>query len=132
MRLIAFNLMMAALGVIALELVFGSWIRDNRVQNLNLIVDRVYVHDVSSLYDDKGRGVVYRRDEFGLRGRYPSPSEIDILTIGGSTTDQKYTTEGETWQDVLRERFAWGRLYAGKRAHELISILRAWRLHGST
>jgi hypothetical protein len=28
-------------------------------------------------------------------------SEIELVTVGGSTTDQHYITEGQTWQDVL-------------------------------
>ena len=106
LRLVAVNIGILALGLLVLELYFGSWIVDNRVRHLNLIVDRLYVHDVSSLYDNGGRPIVYRRDEYGLRGDYESPDSIDILTLGGSTTDQKYITEGETWQDVVRDRFA--------------------------
>jgi hypothetical protein len=49
--------------------------------------------------------VVYVRDKYGFRGWYSSPSSIDILTIGGSTTDQRYITEGKTWQDRLAQRF---------------------------
>ena len=36
---------------------------------------------------------------------FDDPSSIDILTIGGSTTDQRSLDEGSTWQDVLREEF---------------------------
>ena len=106
MRVVGINLLVLALGVLLLELAFGSWVRDNRIRNLNLIVDELYVHDVEALYENGGRGVVYRRDAHGLRGEYGDPSQIDILSVGGSTTDQKYIGEGETWQDVLRERFA--------------------------
>jgi lysophospholipase L1-like esterase len=38
-----------------------------------------------------------------LRGRLirNSPEKVRILTIGGSTTDQRAITEGKTWQDVM-------------------------------
>jgi len=38
----------------------------------------------------------------GLRGTcFSDLEEIDILTIGGSTTDQRYITDTATWQEVL-------------------------------
>jgi len=106
MRILAINALILLLGLVALEAIFGSWIRDNRIQHLNLVINQSYVHDVSSLYDNDGRSVEYRRDAYALRGEYKSPSEIGILTVGGSTTDQKYVSEGETWQDRLRDQFA--------------------------
>jgi lysophospholipase L1-like esterase len=48
---------------------------------------------------------VYKRDNFGLRGRYKSIKEITLLTVGGSTTDQRYISEGYTWQDILQDCF---------------------------
>lgn len=105
-RLVGVNLLVLLAGVIVLELCFGSWIADNRIRNLNLVSNRLYVHDVSPLYDNGGEVVVYERDAYALRGEYSSPAEIDILTMGGSTTDQKYLSEGQTWQDVLRADFA--------------------------
>jgi len=131
MRILAVNAMLLAVGLLALELVFGSWIRDNRIQQLNLITDRFYLHDVSSLYDNGGRPVEYRRDRYGLRGAYEDPASIDVLTVGGSTTDQKYVGEGETWQDVLRDRFARdGRMVsvvnAGVDGHSTIGHLRSF------
>ncbi len=48
----------------------------------------------------------YVRDEYGLRGPYDDPSSIDILVMGGSTTDERFVDEGKTWVDHLRHRFA--------------------------
>jgi len=131
MRLVAINALILLIGLAALELIFGSWIRDNRIRQLNLITNRSYSHDVESLYDNGGRPVEYRRDAYGLRGDYASPSEIDILTVGGSTTDQKYVSEGLTWQDQLRNRFAAdGRdisvVNAGVDGHSTIGHLRSF------
>jgi hypothetical protein len=105
LRVLGVNLGLLLAGCLVLELGFGSWLVDRRISNLNLLRDRLLVHDVSSLYDHGGEPVVYRRDAYGLRGGYSSPAGIDILTVGGSTTDQKYLSEGDTWQDVLRAGF---------------------------
>ena len=48
---------------------------------------------------------VYTRDRYGLRGNYgDDPANIEILVIGGSTTDEGFITDGETWVDVLGRR----------------------------
>lgn len=57
------------------------------------------------MYESPLETITYTRDKFGLRGQFVHPSEIVILTVGGSTTDQRYITDGETWQDVLQQEF---------------------------
>ena len=52
-------------------------------------------------------GVVrYSRDRWGLRGNHSDPSDINILTIGGSTTDELYSDDSETWSARLQQLFA--------------------------
>jgi hypothetical protein len=52
----------------------------------------------------------YTRDAWGLRGSAETLKEIDIVTVGGSTTDQRYLDDGTTWQSVAeRELRAAGR-----------------------
>jgi len=89
----------AVAGVI-LEGLAGGWFARDRSSQLNLVRNATFVFDATALYPGGGR-VLYRRDAFGFRGRYPDPSRVDILTVGGSATDQRYLTEGQTWQDVL-------------------------------
>ena len=36
-------------------------------------------------------------------GIYNSIDDIDILTIGGSTTEQRYISDGYTFQDILKK-----------------------------
>jgi hypothetical protein len=100
----------AAAGVLVLEILFGSWFSNDgweRALALNIPVNLRVVYDASDLYDG-GQRVVYTRDEYGLRGSYGTPADIRILTVGGSTTNQRSITDGRTWQDelarALRER----------------------------
>ena len=91
--------------LVVLDLVFGNWFRESNLGPVEVLRDVEFTIDVSDLYAHDGP-IAYRRDEFGLRGTYDDLSKIDILTIGSSTTDQKFLDEGETWQDFLREEFA--------------------------
>jgi hypothetical protein len=94
------------LGLIAIELIFGNWLSSDRLNKLNVIRETQFVYDVSDLYGPPGKRILYQRDKYGLRGIYGSPENIEVLTVGGSTTDQRYITEGETWQDVLKSEFS--------------------------
>jgi hypothetical protein len=84
---------------IGLELAFGNWF-ETFVPPQSAIVNRSYKYR-QELYHPYG-DVLYSRDKYGLRGTHETVSEIELATVGGSTTDQHYITEGQTWQDVLR------------------------------
>lgn len=105
-RIGAVNLGVLAIGVLALELAFGNWFSPNRMNRLNIPRDAVRFADVSALYPSTDRLVRYSRDAHGFRGAYASVDRIDILTLGGSTTDQRYIADGQTWQDVLAQVYA--------------------------
>ncbi|MEM8961273.1 MAG: SGNH/GDSL hydrolase family protein [Acidobacteriota bacterium] len=106
--IVAVNGLILAIGVVVLELIFGGWIRPRALDRLQLLrsVERTY--DVSNLYPADDPIITYTRDAHGLRGSHDTPGDIDLLTIGGSTTDQRFIRDGETWQDILEERLATG------------------------
>ena len=103
--LLAVNLTLFLLGLLVLELAFGDWLRSGQLNKLNLVRSRRVTYDVSGLYKGSRGPIAYTRDRYGLRGSFSTPAEIDILTVGGSTTDQRGIGDGETWQDVLQHRF---------------------------
>jgi hypothetical protein len=105
LQIAAANLALLAIAASLLELAFGGWLNTGRLNRLNLIKDTIYSYDVSAIYRDPDPIIIYSRDRFGLRGDFSSPRKIDLLTVGGSTTDQRYIRDGETWQDVLEQQF---------------------------
>lgn len=101
------NLAVLGVGIVIVELVFGTWFNPNNLNRLNLIKDMTFSYDVSGLYETASPNIKYSRDRYGLRGVYgDDPSRINILTVGGSTTDQRYISDGLTWQDVLQSALA--------------------------
>jgi hypothetical protein len=93
--------------LLMIELFLGGWFfSSNNLNNLGIIraTSMSYEQD---LYDDSDRVIIYSRDENGLRGisTFNDPSKIDILTVGGSTTDQRYITDNKTWQTFLENNF---------------------------
>lgn len=105
-RFIVLSIVLSLIGLVCVELYFGTWISSNPISQLNLLRDVEYSFDVSSLYGNSKTFILYKRDKYGLRGVYRDLAHIDILTIGGSVTDQRYVGEGQTWQDILRKEFA--------------------------
>lgn len=90
--------------VVVLELLFGNWFSTDpwkRAERLHIIRARRVEFDVSALRGSPGAKAMYTRDRYGLRGPCQNPADIQILTVGGSTTDQRYISDGETFQDVL-------------------------------
>jgi hypothetical protein len=103
-RVIAVNLVLLTVFAGLIELVFGSIFFG---ENYGVLVVDRHVSRRFDATDRYGGGITqYLRDEHGLRGVYPDPSKIDILTIGGSTTNEILLDEGKTWSDRLGQEFA--------------------------
>jgi hypothetical protein len=99
------NLLMLLAGAVLAEVVFGGWFFGPQYGSL-IIPKNFHRHfDASDLYPGGGT-IVHKRDENGFRGPYEDVSKIDILAMGGSTTNERFITEGETWVDVVRREFA--------------------------
>ncbi len=103
-RVVAVNLGLLLAGLVVAEVAFGGWLFGQNYGTLVIPKNFTRVFDVGSLYG--GGQILYHRDEHGLRGRYPSPADIDILTIGGSTTNEIFIDEDNTWSAVIAREFA--------------------------
>lgn len=91
--------------VLVLELVFGSWLHEDKwskTRTINIVRDVKINYDVENIYGKDLPTVTYTRDKNGLRGSCKDAKDVDILTIGGSTTDQRYISDGRTYQDSLQ------------------------------
>ena len=62
-------------------------------------------YNLNDLYPFKDDIIIYSRDKYGFRGKYLNPQSIDILSIGGSPTDQRYISEGYTFEDIMHDQF---------------------------
>ena len=106
LKVVFVNVLLLLIGVFLLEIIFGGWLSANRLNKLNLIRDVDLTYDVGDLYQADNKQITYKRDSYGLRGNYGTPGQVDMLTVGGSTTDQRFISEGATWQDVMQREFA--------------------------
>ncbi len=101
-RTIFINVIIFLIGIATLEFFFGDWWLDNRLFLTRIPRSVQLSFADTDLYVDFS-GSQYTRDKYGLRGDYSELNQIDILTVGGSTTDQRYIDDNLTWQERLRE-----------------------------
>jgi len=115
---------------LVLRLTDDGW---GRTLRLNLVRSRAFDFRVDGLYDWERPTIRYARDRYGLRDDCGSPDRIDILTIGGSTTDQRLLAQEATFQAVLQrelQRTAGAKICvsnAGVDGHTTHGHLRAFR-----
>jgi lysophospholipase L1-like esterase len=106
------NLAVLAALLIPIELIFGNWIRPMTLADLkrfSIPIGVAFETDVSAIYTGGPRNPIrYSRDQYGLRGNYQSLADIDVLTVGGSTTDQRFLDDQATWQSVAERELAQG------------------------
>lgn len=106
LRVAAWNAVLILAVLAIAEAAFGSWFFGPDLGVLLNVPRNVEIrHDLSKFIPGGGIAV-YRKDEYGFRGTYDTPAAIDMLVIGGSTTNELYTDEKDTWVEVMRRALA--------------------------
>ena len=105
LKILIINSIILFILLLILELFFGNWFNNNNINQLNIKKNFIKQYSVQSLYPWHNDKIIYTRDRLGFRGEYSALDSIDILTIGGSTTDQRYISDGFTFQDILKQHF---------------------------
>ena len=101
-KIIFYNLLYLLLGLVLLELIFGNWIFGPKFSSLIIKrgITKVWVPN----HYESNHNAMYKKDKFGLRGDYNKISDVKILTIGGSTTDERWIDENLTWSILLQKK----------------------------
>ena len=106
-QVLAVNIAMLLVLLVPVELVFGNWVRPLALKDLkrfSIPIGLMYSFDPSALYPSgEAHTATYTRDGWGLRGSARSLEAIDVMTVGGSTTDQRYLDDALTWQAVAEQ-----------------------------
>ena len=105
-NLIIVNLSILLFLIIIVELFMGSWFRKQKYtskirapKNIDLI------KNISLKYPSEKSFIRYTIDKYGFRGDYGDIKDINILAVGGSTTDQINVSNDETWTSILQNHF---------------------------
>ena len=104
-RIALINLALVLAAGIAAELVFGGWVFGPDFGMLNLPRNEWRTFDTSRLMPD-GSAIVYSRDTYGFRGGIDGkPEAVDVVVLGGSTTNERYVDDANTWVARLEKSF---------------------------
>lgn len=104
-KVILANVALLVAGLALLELVFGSWFAD--VSPLYSFIKPRNVHKTyETPFPGQPKVSTYAVDQYGFRGLDNGLDEIFIVTVGGSTTDQKYIDDDFTFEAWLQKFFA--------------------------
>ena len=87
--------------LIVIELIFGSWFKKNNIGSLlipkqqsNLITNFPYKSE------DVG---IYTRDQYGFRANNYDLKDINILILGGSTTEEREVDDQKIWTKIFEK-----------------------------
>lgn len=104
-KVVAVNVAVLIAGFVVIELIFGSWFGSTHP-----LYQFTKPRNVALVYKNplggEPRDVRYTRDENGFRGLDAPLDKIDIITVGGSTTDQRYLDDDLIFEQTLKRRFA--------------------------
>ncbi|HJN84299.1 MAG TPA: hypothetical protein QGF37_02100 [Candidatus Pelagibacter bacterium] len=101
-KIIFYNLLFLFLGLILIELIFGNWIFGPKFSSL--IIKRNITKVWNPTHYESNHVAMYKKDEFGFRGNYKNISNVKIITVGGSTTDERWIDENLTWSHLLQKK----------------------------
>ena len=81
-----------------------------RPDRIVLPVHKRYVFDNTEKFPTKlAKTTIHTKNSLGFRGEEPPPDFRDyltIITIGGSTTECFYLSDGRTWPDLLGQKLS--------------------------
>ena len=95
-KILIINILILFVLLVPIELLFGDWLcADSDIDVPNARPNTLYV-EPSPAYPSR-RTITYSRDQYGFRGGSGEAARIDVLAIGGSTTNDRYLDDADTW-----------------------------------
>ncbi len=104
-RVVGWNAGILIAGLVCAEAIFGGWFRSGGMGAVHVPRSVTVHHDFRNSVQSAGKAV-YTRDRWGFRGSVGDPAKVDILAVGGSTTNEFYVDDARTWTAVLQRSFA--------------------------
>ena len=101
LKIFIINFLILVSIILILELIMGNKIYPEKLNCGYLLCSTNHSYK-NNLYEGK-KYITYKKDKYGFRGLRKNINEIDILTIGGSTTDERYLEEEDTWSEQLEQ-----------------------------
>ena len=106
-KIFSINIFIFLILIIILEIILGySLNKDSKLDCHYLLCERTFKYKTDLHGNIKDYEIIYTRDLYGFRDREKELSKIDILAVGGSTTDERYLKNEDTWTNLLQRKLS--------------------------
>ena len=102
LKIIFYNFLFIFIILLVYELIFGNWFSNRNYGNLFLPLNKSLIID--KLPYQSNYSILYSTDKNGFRANKYDLSSIDILVVGGSTTEEKLIDDNDLWTKVLEKQ----------------------------
>lgn len=103
-KVILINILLIIFFILVAELIFGNWFKSNNFGNL--LIPKYSVNLIKNPpYQSPYSIGVFTRDKNGFRANKHNLNKINILVIGGSTTEERDVDDNFIWTKVLEQNF---------------------------
>lgn len=103
-KLYSINIFLIGILFLILEFLTGNYVFRQKIDCAYLLCNRKFVYNVDFHHNLTNYQIVYQRDMFGFRDREKKLEDIDILIVGGSTTDERFLKDNDTWSKKLEKK----------------------------
>ena len=97
------NFLIFIIGLFFTEIIFGKWFSEKKYYCSYVLCKTNYKFK-HEFFSSEYNGI-YSKNSDGLRGNFDSNLNIKVLALGGSTTDQRYLSDNDTWPNQLQKYF---------------------------
>ena len=103
LNILFINFIILLIGFVIIELIFGTWFYTSSNFN-NLLIPRKQTNILENLPYESNHIGIYSRDKNGFRANDYSLNEIEILILGGSTTEEREVDDQLIWTKVFEKK----------------------------
>lgn len=90
--------------IITIEIFILIFFNKSKLDCTYLMCGQTLNYKINNFENFQDYEVTYKRDQYGFRNRHKKLKDIDILVVGGSTTDQRWSSDEDTWINQLEMR----------------------------
>ena len=103
LKIFLINILFFLILIISIEVIFGSWFKDNNWGS-TLRSERSKEIPYEVKFNDEIYQFIYKKNSYGFRGPEVAPEKMEVILIGGSTTNERFTPLDYTISGQLNNR----------------------------
>ena len=101
LKIFIINIFILILGIIILEIIFGNWLKNSNYGSL--LIPKKQINIIKSFPYNSNEIGIYSRDKDGFRANEYELENIEILIIGGSTTEEREVDDNKIWTKIFEK-----------------------------